>query len=76
MKQIKETDKKTTIVLEDGDCVEILALKRNRDKIVIQCINTALHIDEIPIEELEQLQEEKKAIQAMKKFLEKNKEAK
>ncbi len=72
MKQIKETDKKTTIVLEDGDVLEIVSLKGNNEKILIQCIHTSLHVDEIPLYEIEQLQEEKKAIEAMKNYLEKN----
>jgi len=72
MKQIKETDKKTTIVLENGDILEIIALKGNKDKIIVRCLDTVLYIDEITKEELEQLQEEKKAIQVMKEYLEKS----
>lgn len=74
MKQIKETDKKTTLVLEEGDILEILTLKGNKDKLIVKCIHTALHVDEIPVKDLEQIGEEKKAIRAMKEYLEKNEE--
>ena len=69
MKQIRETNNKTTIVLEDGDTLEIIALKKNKDKLIVHCINSALHIDEVSLKEVEQLQNEKEAIRAMKKYL-------
>lgn len=74
MKQMKESNHKTTIVLEDNDILEILTLKKNKDKIIVHCINSALHVDEVPMEELEHLKEEKKAIQEMKKYLENHEE--
>ena len=72
MKQIKETNKKTTILLEEGEILEIVVLKRKQHKLVVKYHNGVLFIDEIPIQEIEQLQEEKKAIWAMQEYLDKN----
>ncbi len=52
MKQIKESEKLTTIFLEDGDSLEICRMEKNNIKIHVKCINNSLHFDEITYKEL------------------------
>lgn len=67
MKTIKENGNMTTIILEDDDELEIVSLKRNKGKLVIKCINSILHIEEINKNDF--FDEEQKSIEAMKKYL-------
>ncbi len=70
MKQMKETDKITTIVLDDGDVLEIISLRKGNNRVVVKCLDSVLHIDELSLEEIEQMQKEKEEINKMDKYLE------
>ena len=69
MKQIKETEKLTTIIVEDGDVLEIMSLKKSTEKVVIKCLNSVLHIDEILIEDIKKMQMEKEEMKKMDEHL-------
>lgn len=72
MKIIKEKEK-TSIVLEDKDCVEVMTLNGNHTKIKIKCLGGTLFMEEENGKIVEEKNEEEKAIQAMKEYLKKNK---
>lgn len=71
MKQIKETEKQTTIILEDEDILEICKMG-SKQKTRIVCTSHVLHFDDITYKELLNMKEEKKAIKAMEKYLKKH----
>ena len=68
MKIVNES-KKTSIVLEDKDILEVTILNENHTKITIKCLGSTLHLEEENIKILEEQKEEKKAIKAMKEYL-------
>lgn len=68
MKQIKENKKLTTIILEEGDILEIYQGK-NKEKFRITHKKHTLYFDNIPYKDLINIIEEKKAIQTMKRLL-------
>lgn len=74
MKVIKDT-KKTSILLENNDIVEISSLLKKHIKITIKCLGDTLHLEE-NMEELECVNEEEKAIQAMKEYIKMQKKSK
>ncbi len=71
MKQIKESEKLTTIILEDGDILKICKLG-NKQRMRIVCTSHSLQINNITYEELINIKEEKKAIRAMERYLKKH----
>lgn len=72
MRQINEKENLTTIILEDGDILNICKMGKSKMKVCIKCINNTFHIDEISYKELESLSNEKKALHNMKEYLEKH----
>lgn len=68
MKQIKETKKLTTIVLEEGDILEIYQGK-SKEKFRIIHKKHTLYLENIPYKDLINIIEKKKAIQTMKRLL-------
>lgn len=72
MKILETVDKKAIIILDENEELEISTLKKNKEKVVIKCIDSTLHVDELSIEHLKKSGEEKKAIEAMQKFLRMN----
>lgn len=73
MKLIKENEKFTTIFLEDGEVVEICKMGKSSIRTRVKCIANTLHFDEITYKELRNLNEEKKALKALDKYLKKSK---
>lgn len=71
MRIIEDKNKKKTIILDDGDTLEISSLKRNKEKIIVKCLNSTLHIDELTTHHIKNMNEEEIAIQAMKDYLDK-----
>ncbi len=69
MKQIKETETLTTIILEEGDILEVVSSIPKNIKIEIKCLNGTIHIDELPVEQIEQIHLENEANKAIKKYL-------
>lgn len=68
MKIVNE-NKKTSIVLEDDDTLEVTTLNGNHTKITIRCLGGTLHLEEENVKVLEEQMEEEKAIKAMKDYL-------
>lgn len=68
MKIVNES-KKTSIVLEDKDILEVTTLNANHTKITIKCLGGTLHLEEENGKILEEQKEEEKAIKAMKEYL-------
>lgn len=66
MKIIEGIEKE--IVLEDKDILIVSSMKGNKIKLRISCIAGSLQIDDVPVEKIQNLKEEEKAIQAMKKY--------
>ena len=71
MKIVNEK-KKTSIVLDNKEVLEVTCLNGNHTKITIKCLGNTLHIEEENTKDLEVENEEKKAIKAMKKYLKKH----
>ena len=71
MKQIKETKKTKTIVLEDGDVLNICKMGQLKHIVRIVCNSQTLHFDDITYAELMNIKEEKKATHQMKKYIKK-----
>lgn len=69
MKIIKNAENQSTVILEDGDVLNVTSLQENGSKITIQCFDSILHVDEISMKEIENLKMEKEAIQAMEDYL-------
>lgn len=69
MRLIKEKDNLTTIILEDGDILNICKMGKSKMEFCIKCFNNTFHIDEITYKQLKDLNEENKAIQNMKKYI-------
>lgn len=74
MKLIKENEKLTTIFLEDGEVIEICKMGKSSIRTSIKCTANTVHFDEITYKELRNLNEEKKALKALNKYLKKPKE--
>lgn len=68
MKIVNE-NKKTSVVLEDDDTLEVTTLNGNHTKITIRCLGGTLHLEEENINTLEVQNEEEKAITAMQEYL-------
>ena len=64
MKIINENE----IILEENDEIIISTMKGNKIKIRITYNNGALEIDDVSIEKINLLNEEEKAIKAMKRY--------
>lgn len=58
----------TEIILDEGDELLITMLQGNKQKIYISARNGALHIDDLPLSEVNQIQEEKRMIKNMKEY--------
>ncbi len=71
MRQSKESEQHIVVVLEDRDILDICTIGRNKLKTRVKCFGNTLFFDEIPYKELENIKEEKKAIKAMDKYLNK-----
>ena len=56
------------VVLEDNDLLLVSTMQGNPSKIYIKSKNGELIIDDISLERMEELKEERKAIQAMQKY--------
>ncbi len=69
MKQIKENEKLTTIVLEDGDIIEVCKMGKKTKKILIKCLHNTLLIDELTYHELKKLNHERNALQSLNDYL-------
>lgn len=72
MKIIDENEHKKTIYLEDLDELEITSLKQNDFKLNIKCLNSILHVEELGGKDKILYDEEKKAIESMKNYLNSN----
>lgn len=73
MKIIKDNDKKVTIVLEDDDILEISSLQCNSEKVIVKCLDSSLHIDELAVAKIKEKSLEEKEIKKMLDFLRKDK---
>ncbi len=73
MKLINNDKQNWTVVLDEGDVLEVSSLQRNKEKVLIHCLNASLHIDELSTQDIKERSEEKKAIEVMEKFLNKKK---
>lgn len=71
MKIVNE-NKKTSIVLEDRDILEVTTLNENHTKVIIKCLGSTLHLEEDNVKKLEEQKEEEKAIKAMEEYLKKH----
>lgn len=60
MKQIKESEKLTTIILEEGDILEICKRGKIKENVRVVCTSNTLKFDDITYNELVNLKEEKK----------------
>lgn len=69
MKQINEKNQKTTIILEEGDILEIKTFKEESEKVAVKCLNATLFIEELLTEDVRNMCYEKKAIESMEKYL-------
>ncbi len=70
----EENNKIKTIILEDGDTLEISTLKKNKEKVIVKCIDRTLHVDELSTNQIKNMKEEEIAIRTMKNYLSENKE--
>lgn len=70
MKIIEGTTKE--VILNDNDLLLVSTLKGNKRKICITAKNGILEIDEVPINKIDFLREEEKAIKAMKEYKKEN----
>ena len=73
MKIIDEEDKKVRIILEDDDILEISSLRSNNEKVIVKCLNSSLHIDELSVSKIKEKSLEEKEIKKMLEFLKKHK---
>lgn len=71
MKIVNE-NKKTSIVLEDRDILEVTTLNENHTKVIIKCLGGTLHLEEENVKKIEEQKEEEKAIKAMEEYLKKH----
>ena len=69
MKQINESQKKTTIILEEGEVLEIKTCREESEKVAVKCLNATLFIEELLTEDVRNMCNEKKAIQSLEKYL-------
>ena len=58
--------------MDELDELEIKTLKGNKETILIKCINSVLHLDEVRENTSILINEEKKAIESMKNYLKQN----
>ncbi len=72
MKIIAENEHKKIIYLDDLDELEITSVRNNDFKLNIKCLNSILHIEELGGSDKIFYDEEKNAIDSMKKYLDKN----
>lgn len=69
MKIIEEKEKKLTIVLDDDEEVNILTLHGSKEKLVVKCFQSSLHVDEFLLSEVKEKSLEKKEIKKMATLL-------
>ncbi len=69
MKIINKGKNKGVIILDDQDTLEIMSFNGNKEKIIVQCINSSLHIDNLTISTIKEKSLEEKEIMKMKKYL-------
>ena len=70
MKIIDETIKK--IILDEDDCIEVCSMKGNKRSVFITFRNGALMIADVPLESIDNLNEENNSIEAMKTYMKNN----
>ncbi len=69
--KIIENDNKVHIILENNDKLEVSLLYNNKEKIMIKCLNSIIHIEELTVSEIKERSMEQNEINKMKKFLDK-----
>jgi len=69
MKIISRDEMHMTVILDDNDFLEVISLKNNNDKIVLKCVNSVIHIDEIPIHKINEKILDEKETKKIKKYL-------
>ena len=69
MKIVTEDKNKALIVLEENDILEISSLCGNNEHLLIKCLNSSLHVDELTISQIKEKSLEEKEIEKMKKIL-------
>lgn len=72
MKQIKETEKITTIILEDGDIINLCKMGHLKQIVRVISSSHTLYFDDITYKELMNIKEEKRAIHQIDSYLKKN----
>lgn len=73
MRIVKENKSASIIVLEEGDILEISSLCGNNEQIVVKCLNSSLHVDELTINQIKEKSLEEQEIEKMKKYLDNEK---
>lgn len=72
--KIIENDKSVTVIMEDNDVLEISTLRRNKEKVVVKCLDSVIHIDELTVNQIKEKSLEEENIKLMKDYLDKNRE--
>ena len=76
MKVIEKSEKKITILLEDGEEIDIVTLHGSKEKLTIKSFQSILHIDELSCSKIKEKAEEEREIKKMKDVLHKRKNIK
>lgn len=74
MKIIRDSSAFTTIVLEEGDVLKVSSLKKNNENVIVKCLHSTLHIDEISTKKIHDLKNEERAIKTMEDYLREHEE--
>ena len=64
--KIIEKNKKTTIILQDGDILSIQTLKANPVQIEIQCHDGTIIVDEVTSTRIKEIKEEQNQLKKLK----------
>lgn len=71
--KIVNKKRKISIVLEEKEILEVVALNNSNTKVTIKCLGGTLHIEEKNLKEFDIKTEEEKAIEALDNYLRKSK---
>ncbi len=73
MKIINNTNNNIEIILDDGDVLDISTLRHNKEHLIVKCINSSIHIDELAANQIKKKVLEEKEIKKMQNLLKKRK---
>ncbi len=71
MKILNNNENNVEIILDENDILDISTLKRNKEHIIVKCLNSSIHVDELTIKQIKKKSIEENEIKKMESILNK-----